>query len=597
MSKKFIYFRFTETGISETHSAFRPSFKMLTVEWITNVFQLSLQNELRFIISKDDSLQKALTLDLPRIGGHGALWQGREWPEIETLLRQSLFLHSVFLFSREEEPDPALLTGAYQRFMRRWKILNWRVVQLPAFVQLLRRIGYLRGKASHEAALGKMWHAFKSQWTAMAVPAPQESDQRNHIRPGQNGSTRKAETTVLLPAILNQSSILVGSEGFPSGARPSVVFVKPKEYDWIHAQQLKGGAIALAGAPLEITLRARLFQLRDRFNALDFSGMISNLIYNLRRLVLTTVEVQTDLFYNELEKRFMAFAGQEKQRLRAGLSDPLSPDFEKFILAANFLLTDAQMFNESHKREFALLAYWQTLREILKKKGKVKPFPELFHQKLRELYLDFYAFDFVEEWGMAPDGDLEILNDLKTLVTKKFDRIIVDLRGAGKKRDPKTNRMMGVLLPQTVFEAGEELPEPSFIPPEVSVSVEEITGEGSHFARMNKPAQSVLTRLVSENKWPAARQLLELWMNVFYFFILYADAQQEAPDLVMLAEGAPLNAAFNHSGAEWPVRIGSFFRGSFPEGSHRIQVLAGGQQVNPEPSYFVVMIQRKVNDE
>jgi len=589
MGKKFLYFRLMGMNPAFSKESSSKFFKNIDVHPVENVLQLNHHNELRFILSKSLSLQKTLTFDLPDVGSHGVLWQGREWPDLDMFLRKYFILHSAFLFFREEERLPTVLKGPFSKYARRWTILNWQVFQLPAFAYLHNLMLRIRASSDNEVTIDKKFKSLQKKFSTVEGIAITDRELKMAAQRDKQMPRSRKNHGLLTEVDETNGGALSILERLNDREKGRVALLFPKDFSWFYRAHLKGSEIILSDASMTDEMKARVLSCREHFNFRDYTNLISGFLSALNRLLLTTAEAQTDLFFSALEKQFLDFSSYEKQRLEAGLQEDLPAQLLKTILAVNFLLRVEPFDRDEDQKAFLLYAYVEALQEIFNKKKKSKPLLELLQEKLRAVYLDFYTLNHIRDCSATERPEVQFVTDPLKAVQVKTDLIVVDLRAPSNEPYLKYDQQIRQIVNHPLLMEQKSGRNLDFVPPQIAVRMEEITEEGVCFSRMTKPAQSLLTRLVSENKWTRAEQMLREWMNIFYFFELYTGAQNNWGHVVMLLDAQPAIAVYGEEDHDVKLKLQQFFQDSFPKGWQLEEIVNGKKQVKRAADYYALI--------
>ncbi len=432
MRRKFLYFKIYDLKEHPKEIEILSSLELEKlvgeVTPVDNVFQLSLQPEVKRIIEKDVNLQNALTDSLPRRGRHGYLWVGDNLPDIVKALSRLSYIKEVFLFQQLLEPEPAFIKARLKNMtFLEFDINLWRVYKFWTFSYFLNRTLHIGTISKSEMEIDEHFKTFREELRlppgklvdkdpSQMISFIQESAVKN-LNLDQRNQNDNQLNNRWLRALINTISPRGDEELFnPFSGNGSVLVesvlagINMESQDINPVQSIS----ALSNGSL------------NSLNLQEYNRLVTELHSKINMLMSASAATQTDLFLYSSEGQFLSFWETEKKRFKSLGLNPQIEAVQKQIAATRFLIQTKAITKSPEINAIFNMALINVIAQTMRRKEK----------------LDFY--DFLSKALYAVYLKLYLLNKLKSFYTLDFGKVTVE-NSCNILESPSQNKYDGII--------------------------------------------------------------------------------------------------------------------------------------------------------
>lgn len=528
MSRKYLYFKLfrdlEDTIESEILSEYEITAYFDDFEIIQNVFQLYQNTELKLLINRSRQLQNLLTKSLPRHGyRHGYLWSGEHFPDFTRLLSGCGLIEECIAFQKVTDPLPEFRLNSIYNLKRQFEIYNWYVYHFRSFQ-------YYYGKSSKislvsESEMDIDW-AFESLWEKQRriedvedLPVfeteepPVFQSTLNYINPDKRAYT-KSQNKSWIRSILNHIN--------PSSG--GMLYIPFADGGELIIEALFNGQTITASEinPIKHHYLSGYDQIYES-NLIQLSQAISDIISQLKMIIINQSQVQVDLFVNSAEKQFQQFWQTERERIKLIEHQNIADSNLRVISAIRFLI-DTKSISRSEHINILLMNGLINLTAGLLRKKNINDVISAYKKELRRLYLDIYIFHKVRQLnpnhGHIQDIYLQNVLSAKSIKDESIDAICCFF--------PSNINKKGFRDDQVIIDILNLHPNPADLE-KYKLGLKkrnnekldhwniEIINDGSQFAFLGNYGCNILTHLHNAGRQAEAGMYLKLWIDANCF--------------------------------------------------------------------------------
>jgi tRNA G10 N-methylase Trm11 len=531
MSKKYIIFKLfdnlNDSCENEILSKLELSAFLDEFELLQNIFQLQQYPDLKLLINKSEDLQHLLTQKLPGQGlRHGYLWSGEDFGNITEILAKIALIRECFIFQKSTDPLPSQQSDVYFQLTHKMEIYNWYIFHVYTFQYFLNAANKIRYGNNSEIEIDR---EFNKLWDDTKFKAISEKT---------NGLTQLDTKPVnqIQYSFLNLDKRAYVKNPDNRWVRALVSYLAPYDKQHIYhpfcgtGDSMLESLIAgknVTGAEINPVRTGFANTNLAAFNIAlpDLLKAISTIISQLKILINSNDETQTDLFLSSAEKQFDEFWESEKERIRSLKFDSEINDNAKIIAAIRFLI-ESKIISKSQDINDILLTGLINLIALLLRKRTKNDSITSYHRELRQIYLDIYTFHKIKQLTHIPMPAYTVLNEnalkTRTLRENSFDAVVcylpTGIKNSGFNNDQRIFDILNFDINTVELEL-QKLGNQSALRGRSATWVDDLLKKGSMFSLLGPYAQNLLTRFYNPKKQNETAAFFKLWIDYYYFLL------------------------------------------------------------------------------